>query len=227
MAPKKPAPKAIKSAPKKAPAPAAVPAKKPAKLTVWPAEPHTHGHDHHHHDDSCCGHHHGMKPNLLTCLCTCCPIAKIIATRSFWAASVVAFIVIFATDWILHTRFLMADYAATSNFWRPAGQVRMDLILITQIVTALSYAAIIIGMGYARKWWGSFSTGALAGIPVAMTAMSAYIMQPFASPYIPAVWAVASVLQAGLAGLAICAALRLSRAPDAGAGCCTSKPTLH
>lgn len=226
MAPRKPTPK---SSPKPMSKPAAKPASKPAakaKLTVWP-DAHAHDHAHHHHDHAhadCCGHHGTNSP--LACLCACCPIAKIVFTRTYWAAAVVAFLIIFITDWFLHARFLAADYAATSAIWRADAEVRPSLILITQIITALSYAALILGMDHAKRWWGSFSSGVLVAVPVAMCAMSGYIMLPFASAYIPTVWAIASLLQGGLTGLVICIALHISRAPG-NADCCPPKPTLH
>jgi hypothetical protein len=234
MAPKKPAKPAPKIVTKPASKPTA-PTKK-AKLTVWEAAPAPHAHNHHghhHHEHNhahgtCCDHDHGKNAcgGMLACLTNCCPLAGILFTRSYWAAAVVAFIVIFASDWFLHTRFLMNDYAATSAFWRVDGEIRHDLIFATQVLTALVYAAMVIGLGHAGRWWGSFSSGVLAAAPVAICAFTSYVMLPFGSAYIPTVWAVASLLQGGLTGLAICAALHASRAPDV-AGCCTDKPTLH
>lgn len=239
MAPRKPAPKAskpvAKPAPKAAVKPAVKPAVKKSNLTVWPAataplpQPASplamHQHDHHHEHGACCGHSHA-RTNPLACLSSCCPVAKIVFTRSFWAASVVAFLVIFATDWLLHTRILMQDYAETSALWRADGEIRHSLIFLTQALTAMAYAAIIIGLGHAGKWFGSFSSGVLAGSLPAIGALTSYVMLPFASPYIPAVWAAASLIQGGLAGIAICAALKASRAPDV-AACCAPKSTLH
>lgn len=232
MAPRTPSRSAAKTSAKRnatakpAKSPAATAAAKP-KLTVWPAED-AHAHDHHHDHGACCGHHHhSPMMNPIACLCACCPIARMFFTRSFWAASFVAFIVIFATDWLLHAHFLVDEYVANSAFWRADGEIRHSLIFITQAVTAMAYAAIVIGMGQAGKWWGSFSSGALAAVPVAMCAMVAYIMLPFASAYIPTIWAVESVLQGGLAGLAISAALRASRAPEAHADGCPPHTTLH
>lgn len=159
-------------------------------------------------------------------LCACCPIAKIVFTRSFWAASVVAFLVIFATDWLLHTRFLMQDYAETSALWRAEGEIRHGLIFAAQALTAMAYAAIILGMGHAGRWWGAMASGKLAAAPVAISSLTAYIMLPFANPYIPAVWAVASLVQGMLVGLSICGALRLSRAPEA-SSCCDAHSCMH
>ena len=219
MAPRKPAPQAAKATVKK------------SKVTVWPAEaPHAHDHTHHHHGHgACCGHDHSHKPScgaMLACLCACCPIAKVIFTRSFWAASVVAFLVIFATDWLLHTRFLLQDYHETAALWRADGEIRHSLIFVTQALTAMVYAAIILSLGHAGRWFGSFTSGLLAGCLPAIGAMTSYVMLPFATPYIPAVWAIASLLQGGLVGFAVCAALKASRAPETG-DCCTPKPTLH
>ncbi len=233
MAPtKKPAPKAkpqaktaLKPAAKAAQKPVVKTAAKPAAkstMTVWPAETHTHDHDH----STCCGHSHAPQSSGLCCLTSCCPVAKLVFTRNFWAASVVAFFIIFATDWILHARFLMQDYAETSAIWRAEGEIRNSLIFLSQALTAMAYAAIILGLGYAHRWFGSFTSGLLAASPMAIGALAAYTILPLASPYIPTVWAIAGLLQGGLAGLAICAALHVSRAPEEGS-CCGSKATMH
>lgn len=219
---------------KAAPKPAAKLAVKPkSNMTVWPAEhatPHTHNHEHNHSHDhahgTCCGHTPTTQTGMLCCLTACCPIAKIVFTRSFWAASVVAFFIIFATDWLLHTKFLMQDYAESSSLWRNEGEIRHSLIFITQALTAMVYAAIVIGMGYGHRWFGSFTSGVLASAPMAISAMLAYNMLPFATNYIPTVWGIAALIQGGLAGLAICASLHISRTPDV-TDCCPPKSQMH
>jgi hypothetical protein len=143
-----------------------------------------------------------------------CPVGKHVATRSFWASSVVAFIMIFTTDWLVNNHMLMADYIATSAFWRAEGDIRTGLLVITQAVTALAYAAIVLGMGHAARWWGATVSGMMASIPVAMVSVNTYAMMPFAETTIPAAWAVTAVAQGALVGFAICAALKASRAPE-------------
>lgn len=229
MAPQKPAKKALKPAPKAAakPAPKAVKssvASKKSNLTVWPAEaPHAH---HVHNHTTCCDHNHTGKKGLCATVTGCCPIAGILCTRTFWASAVVAFFVIFATDWLLHARFLVADYAATSGIWRADRDIEHEFILATQALTAMAYAAIILTIGHAGRWWGAFSSGLLASSVASIAAFTSYVMLPFTSPYIPAVWGVASLIQGGLVGLAVCATLRLSRAPE-GDTCCSHADHGH
>lgn len=206
MATRKPTPKATVTSKAKPAARATMPASQPTLM---------------HERGDCCSHHHG---GLFGCLC-CCPVGRILFTRSFWAASVVAFIVIFATNWFLHARFLAPEYAATAALWRTPADMQLHLLITAEALTAMAYAAIILGMGHAGKWWGSWATGKLAACPLAISALTSYATIPFASPYIPTVWAVASIIQGGLVGLAICAALKVSRAPEA--TCCATKPTLH
>lgn len=158
-------------------------------------------------------------------LCTCmgklmrsCPVGQHICTRSFWASAVAAFLMIFATDWLVNNHLLMADYVATSAFWRTEGDIRSGLLVATQAVTALAYAAIILGMGHAVRWWGSMVSGIMASVPVAMVSVNTYAMMPFAETDIPAAWAATAVGQGALVGLAICAVLKASRAPETHTG---------
>ncbi len=165
----------------------------------------------------------GCGGGLMACMCSmvkACPLGKQLVTRSFWAAAVVAFLVVFATDWLLHARLLVTEYQATSAFWRTGADVRHGLIFLTQALTALVYAAIILGMGHAFRWWGAAVCGLLAASPAALTSVALYATMPFAAATIPLAWAAGSLGQGVLAGLAICAVLRLSRAPQGQAcGC--------
>ncbi|RYG61919.1 MAG: hypothetical protein EON60_01730 [Alphaproteobacteria bacterium] len=228
MAPKKPAVKPAKQVAKPvlqkvakpAPKAAITPASK-SNLTVWPA---AEAHAHHHHG-ACCDHSSESK-GLTASLTGYCPIAGVLCTRTYWASAVVAFFVIFATDWLLHSRFLVADYAATSGLWRADREIEHEFIFATQILTAMAYSAIILAIGHASRWWGAFSSGLLAASVAAIAAFTSYVMLPFASSYIPTVWAIASLIQGGLVGLAVCATLRLSRAPE-GDACCSHGHHIH
>ncbi|TKW60790.1 MAG: hypothetical protein DI628_07830 [Blastochloris viridis] len=156
-----------------------------------------------------------------------CPLGKHICTRSFWASSVVAFIMLFITDWLVNNHMLMADYVATSAFWRTEGDIRTGLLITTQAVTALAYAAIILGMGHAARWWGATISGVVASVPVAMVSVNTYAMMPFAETDIPAAWAATALVQGALVGIAICAALKAARAPEThpcGDTCGCTKP---
>lgn len=183
---------------------------------------------------TCCGGCSSSSPARASwCACLCsllrsCPVGKHLATRSYWASTVVAFLVIFATDWLVNNRLLMADYIATSAFWRAEGDIRTGLLVFTQAVTALAYAVIILGMGHAVRWWGAMISGITASVPVAMVSVNTYAMMPFAESDIPAAWALTALAQGALVGLAICAALKASRAPEThdcsyGASCSCGK----
>jgi len=181
--------------------------------------------------DACCasGTCCTSAPHSLCAFLQDCPLGKHICTRSFWASSVVAFLMIFTTDWLVNNHLLMADYIATSAFWRTEGDIRTGLLVITQAVTALAYAAIVLGMGHAARWWGATVSGMVASVPVAMVSVNTYAMMPFAETDIPAAWAATALVQGALVGLAICAALKAARAPethDCGCGdaCACPKP---
>ncbi len=219
MAPRKP----VVSKPKAKATPTAKPAARKAAPVASTAPVTTHATAG---SESCCC----STPSKSFCaFLHSCPLGKHLVTRSFWASAVVAFIMIFATDWLVNNHMLMADYIATSAFWRAEGDIRTGLLVITQAVTALAYAAIVLGMGHAARWWGATVSGMMASIPVAMVSVNTYAMMPFAETDIPAAWAATAVAQGALVGLAICGALKASRAPEThgcgcGEGCGCSKP---
>lgn len=144
---------------------------------------------HRHEDGACCG----MN----------CPLLEVMCTRMFWTASVITFIGIFIFDFFFHGQFLMDSYRATSAMWRPEADMNPVLCFVSHGLTAMVLSALVLLMNRASTWWGGFITGVLAGAPLAISSIMAYAALPFASPFIPAMWALGALVQGALAGLII------------------------
>ena len=77
-------------------------------------------------------------------------------------AIVVGFVVIFATDFLIHGLWLKPDYEATKAIWRPEAemQLRQHWFFIAQILCALTFV-VIWAKGCAS---GSIACGVVFGL---------------------------------------------------------------
>jgi hypothetical protein len=79
---------------------------------------------------------------------------------------VVAFAVIFGTDYLIHGIWLMPDYNATKSLWRPEAEMKHYMLCFTaaQIICAATFV-IIWAKGFAGRCLG---TGILFGLIMGM-----------------------------------------------------------
>jgi len=75
-------------------------------------------------------------------------------------AILVAFIFIFATDFLIHAVWLMPDYNATKELWRPEAEMnaRFPWMLTAQLLVAIAFVII-----WARGFAARGSTGLACG----------------------------------------------------------------
>jgi hypothetical protein len=59
-------------------------------------------------------------------------------------AIVAGFIVIFATDYLIHGLWLVPDYEATKSLWRPEAEMhsRFQWMILAQIICAVTFVII-------------------------------------------------------------------------------------
>jgi len=71
-------------------------------------------------------------------------------------AMVAGFILIFATDYLIHGVWLMPNYNATKSIWRPDAQVnaRVRWMFIAQFIFAATFV-IIWALGFAGRGIGA------------------------------------------------------------------------
>lgn len=97
-------------------------------------------------------------------------------------AIVVAFIFIFATDFLIHAVWLKPDYVATKELWRPEAEMnaRFPWMLAAQLIAAITFV-LIWALGLAAR--GSFALagayGFLIGLAVQVATIVTYVVSPF------------------------------------------------
>lgn len=81
-------------------------------------------------------------------------------------AIVVAFLVIFGTDMLIHGMWLKPDYEATKSLWRPEAEMKqyMPWLTLAQIICAATFV-IIWAKGFAGRCLGA---GILFGLIMGM-----------------------------------------------------------
>ena len=97
-------------------------------------------------------------------------------------AIVVAFIFIFATDFLIHAVWLGPDYKATAQLWRPEAEMnaRFPWMLIAQLLAAITFV-LIWAMGLAARGTIGLACayGFLIGLAVQVTTIVTYVVSPF------------------------------------------------
>jgi hypothetical protein len=228
MAPKttkKPAKKAEKKSPAKAPikavaaqkpapkvtakpvAAAQIPAKKAVQHPIPVQAPEK---------DTCC------NTGVCCSMASFCPIFQTVSTLQFWVGGLLAFATIFVFDLFWHSN-LMEAYRATAPMWKPEPEMNLNLIYLTEALTALVLTAIVQLIGR-KDWWGGAVSGALAASPLAISALLAYATMPFPNGFIPTQWAIGYIVEGALVGLVLTVVARSYGKAGCGCGCgCESK----
>jgi hypothetical protein len=118
-------------------------------------------------------------------------------------AMVAGFVVIFATDYLIHGLWLVPDYEATKSLWRPEAEMnsRFHWMLLAQIICAVTFV-IIWAKGAAGGSIGSgIVFGLLMGLFQQIWAIVDYVVIPMPGE-LAAKWFFSGLAQAVLLGIA-------------------------
>ena len=95
-------------------------------------------------------------------------------------AIVVAFIVIFGSDMLIHAVWLKPDYEATKSLWRPEAdmQSRFHWMIVAQVLCAVSFVIIWAKGGVAGSVGNGIGFGLLMGLFQQIWALVNYVVFP-------------------------------------------------
>lgn len=119
---------------------------------------------------------------------------------------VVAFVFVFATDFLIHALWLADDYKATANLWRSDAEMQalFGWMLLAQFLAALAFV-VIWAKGFAGCSVGSGATfGFFMGLALQSWAIIFYVVAPLPAS-IAGKWFLSGVLQAILLGIVVAA----------------------
>ena len=118
-------------------------------------------------------------------------------------AIVVAFIFIFASDFLIHGIWLGPDYKATAQLWRPEAEMhtRFVWMLIAQLLAAITFV-LIWAMGFAARGTVGLACayGLLIGLAVQVTTIVTYVVSPM-PPELAFKWFCSGLAQPVLLGV--------------------------
>lgn len=123
------------------------------------------------------------------------------STRLFLAI-LAGFVFIFATDYVIHTVWLSADYKATASLWRAEAETqrRFVLLLIAQLLCSLAFMYIWAKTGWRRR---TIANGCVYGFWMGLfqqvMTIVIYVVTPMPKE-LATKWFVAGLLQAILLG---------------------------
>ena len=118
-------------------------------------------------------------------------------------AIVVAFVFVFATDFLIHAIWLRPDYQATKELWRPEAEMnaRFPWMLGAQFLFALTFV-LLWAAGFAAR--GSVGLacafGLLTGLLVQVTTIITFVVTPLPAE-LALKWFLSGVAQAILLGV--------------------------
>ncbi|MEO8440352.1 MAG: hypothetical protein ABI540_09035 [Spartobacteria bacterium] len=120
-------------------------------------------------------------------------------------AIVVAFVFIFATDYLIHAVWLKPDYAATKELWRTEAEMgaRFHWMLIAQLLVAIAFV-IIWALGFATRGGLGLACGygLLVGLIVQATTIITHVVSPLPAS-IAMKWFASGIVQIVLLGLIV------------------------
>lgn len=120
-------------------------------------------------------------------------------------AIVVAFVFIFATDFLIHAVWLKGDYAATKELWRPEAEMnaRFPWMLMAQLLVAIVFVTLW-ALGFATRGGAGLACGygLLVGLIVQATTVITYVVSPLPAD-IALKWFATGIVQSVLLGLVV------------------------
>ena len=118
-------------------------------------------------------------------------------------AVVVAFVFIFATDFLIHAVWLKPVYDATKELWRTEAEMnaRFPWMLAAQLLAAITFVCIW-ALGFAARGTVALACtyGLLLGLAVQVTTIVTYVVSPF-PPDLALKWFFSGLAQAIFLGV--------------------------
>jgi hypothetical protein len=121
--------------------------------------------------------------------------------RKILLATVAVFVVWSALGYVIHGIILGPSYSATASLWRPTGEMKMGLMYLVGLISALTFV-VIFGLFFAKKTvFSGLKYGLIfgAGTGISM-GYGSYAVLPI--PYHMALtWFLGAVIEAAVGGL--------------------------
>jgi hypothetical protein len=125
--------------------------------------------------------------------------------KSLLVTILVAFVTVFATDFLVHQLWLGSAYKATASLWRPEAEMmaRMPWMLLGQFLAAAAFTTIFAAcVAEQRLMSRTIQFAACMGIFVSAGQLMTYVVQPVPGALV-ARWLAATIVQAVVLGVIV------------------------
>ena len=132
-------------------------------------------------------------------------------TKSLLITIVVAFVTVWATDFLIHGVWLSATYGATKELWRPEAEMmaKMPFMLLGQFLVGAAFSMIFAAcVAEKRCLSGTLKFSACIGVMVAAGQIIMYAVQPYPGMLVVK-WCVAYIAQTLVLGFVVHKVYRL------------------
>ena len=132
-------------------------------------------------------------------------------TKSLLITIVVAFVTVWATDFLIHGVWLSATYAATKELWRPESEMmaKMPFMFLGQFLIAAAFSMIFAACVAEKRCIScSMKFSACIGVMIAAGQIIMYAVQPYPGTLVVK-WCVAYIAQVLVLGFVVHKVYRL------------------
>ena len=126
-------------------------------------------------------------------------------TKSLLITILVAFVTVWATDFLIHGVWLSATYAATKELWRPESEMmaKMPFMLLGQFLIAAAFSMIFAACVAEKRCIScSMKFSACIGVMIAAGQIIMYAVQSYPGMLVVK-WCVAYIAQALVLGFVV------------------------
>jgi hypothetical protein len=126
-------------------------------------------------------------------------------TKSLIITLIVAFVTVWATDFLIHGVWLSSDYAATKELWRPEAEMmaKMPFMFLGQLLMATAFTMIFAAVVAEKRCLScSLKYAACVGLMAAAGQIIMYAVAPWPGALVTK-WCIACILQALVLGFIV------------------------
>ena len=106
-------------------------------------------------------------------------------------------------DFLIHNVWLMSTYEATAELWRPMEEMKMPLMMLVGLVTAVVFVCLYAWLIRPKSVFAGLSFGILFGIATGFSmGFGTYCVMPIPQKLAVA-WSVGSLVETVVAGLLV------------------------
>ncbi len=118
-------------------------------------------------------------------------------------AIVAVFVAWSALDFIIHGVILAAAYKATAQLWRPMDQMKMWLLHVTVLISAIVFVILYVRLISPKNIFRGLEYGLLFGLAAGVSmGLGTYSFMPIPL-YMSLVWLIGSVVEMALGGVIV------------------------